>query len=219
MAEHTTAHLWINTTIAVCAFLAAAGNALFNWMAYGLKSEMLFFSGNFSYDCNLQFAKDGSTGVLGLCWMVTVTNRIETRTAIVNHQAFFVLPRGLSFYSGFTEIEDDQGRPITFPIVLDGGDAKSYMMRVPVPVPESVVKIIESVPGLSSARSSRLIVLKNAASKENVDIVGNQVEVRGNIGNEVISWKPGFNTAVGRINFTTGRGNIFSATLRYPPGT
>jgi hypothetical protein len=74
MAEHTKAHLWINTIIAGLAFLASGASAIFTYRNFNLSTESIGLSGSFTYDCLLSTGKRVSSSnnkpvsEVGLCW-------------------------------------------------------------------------------------------------------------------------------------------------------
>jgi hypothetical protein len=243
MAELSKAHLWINTGIAISAFLASATSALYAYNTYTLKDESLSFSALPTWDCRIEYQKIGDGGVLGLCWLVTVTNQSDRRTSIISHQAFeledvtvanqsdrrtsisghqlFDLKaRGSIYRSGYTEIEDvGSGHPTSFPIVLDSGEAKSYIFRVPISVPSSVAKIIESASKTDSAsRHLTFKELEHDTFDAGLDILGTPVTVR-HFSPDLYDaeYDTGFRKVIGQMKLVTGRGREFNCNMAFPP--
>jgi hypothetical protein len=218
MAEYTKAHLWLNTAVACLALAASSGSAIFSWRSYQLKRESIGFIARTALDCKVQYQKFGDAGLLGLCWMVTITNQSESRTSIVTHQVFSLINGARSFHSGFTEVESVKGETTQFPIILDGGEAKSYLVRAPFDIPPPVVKVVE---GILVGRPSQVFQLSDFQRllfHENLDLIGNHVTLKYlDAGAFAASWDSNQRFAVAQAQFETGRGNAFVVQMSYPP--
>jgi hypothetical protein len=120
MAEHTKAHLWINTTIALCALAASLASAAISWGSFKMKTENLEFLVTTDRDCGLP-ADDTQTNsaryFTEACWNLTITNNSERRTSIVKFD-------GYQF-----SLSDAEDHRTAFPIVIDGGDAKTFRIH------------------------------------------------------------------------------------------
>lgn len=215
MAEHTRAHLWLNTIIAFIALGISAWSGYVAWQTYHLKTESLGFTVNATYECPLEFRKLGNEGVLSLCWLVTITNQSDIRISIVRVQAFDVTDNGPIFRSGFSILENARGEAISPPLSLGPGEPQQYIMRVPVSVPAAVASLAETLPhGVS------LHQLQSLALRSSLDVIGNKVDVKyfdDQKREAAVSWKYGMRVAIGEIHFFTGRGNMFSAQMSFPP--
>src|SRR4051812_33958961 len=106
MAEHTKAHLWLNTTIAILALAASGLSGVFSWRMYDLKREAVGF-GALLADCELEVKAIGPETVLGLCWNVLIVNQSDVRTSIVWHDVVTMAKQGERKYGGFTSLQND----------------------------------------------------------------------------------------------------------------
>jgi hypothetical protein len=199
MAEQPKAHLWVNTGIAGLALLTSLASAVFASQTYGLKTESLGFNVQPTTDCKLQFVKILSGGALGLCSIGTVTNQSELRTSLVSYQAFDVSRGKRSYTSGFVELEDGHGKPVQAPIVLEGGEARSFVMRVPVAVPAAVANIVVRL----QEQSANMATIMREAATAGFDIVGHVI-VQDAGGGRVITWSEDSIVAEGEMIFQTG---------------
>lgn len=215
MAEHTRAHLWLNTGISILAVVVSAFSGVISWQSASLKREDLGFTINPTYSCTVEFHKEGDGGALSVCWIVMMTNRSNSRLSIVRAQAFETTGGNAVFRSGFRMLEDMHGSLVGLPINLDGGESAQYLMRIPIAVPVSIAALVEKSPDNSS-----LYQLKRSAQEVGLDIVGNVVRVHyydETKQSGTVSWDSSMNVSTGEIRFYTGRGNKFTATMSFPP--
>lgn len=216
MAEPTKVQLWFNTGIACLAFFASAVSGFFAWRAYELKSESIGSNLTFTYNCHVEYIKIDQRGVLGLCWSGTIANQSDSRTSIIGVRAVTETERGEVEYGGFSSVQDDI-KPAVFPIVIDAGEARRYLFRVPTEVPQSVAKIVDGMltktPGLYLSLAS----VKDALADVGLDILGNSIEVRKIDNQSVITWPQNPRSVVGVLRLYTGRGNTFVVRTRFPP--
>jgi len=216
MAKHPRLHFGLSTVMAVAALVLSGISLVFTWKTYDRSNESLGFIARSTYECPLEFQKADSDGILSLCWFVTITNRSETRTSIIEYQAFDVSNGQPVYRSGFPVIENEKGGRITTPIVLDGGDARTYLMRVPFSVPSEVASLAETLPQVATLHQ-----LQSVALKSNLDVIGNKVSVRIYDPQEerqaIISWPSDMRVDLGEIRLWTGRGSMFSTQMSFPP--
>jgi hypothetical protein len=125
-------------------------------------AEVVGFTSNFTFQCPLEF----DSIFLSLCWLVTITNQSDSKTSIVIVQAFDNSDNKKSFASGFPVIEDFNGTSLGLPLVLDGGEAHQYLIRVPIRVPEAVATLAAKMP-----QGSSLKALQHALLESNLDFV------------------------------------------------
>ena len=158
------------------------------------------------------FSKFGDAGALGLCWIVTIINQSDSKLSIVSYQVEEVTNRRSMYRSGFLEVEEMQGGAAALPIYLDAGEARSYVVRVPIGVSEAVAKVIDE---LKTARAKWSVQeAQSRAFSAGFDLVGNPVEVKSfDGGATLVSWKDMSRLAVAQVRFETGRGNAFSKQL------
>jgi hypothetical protein len=207
MADHSKAHLWFNTFIA-----ASAVSSVFAWRTYNLKAEDLGFVSNLTFDCKLEYHDD----VLGICWHLTITNQAETRTSIV-HEAIVDLekPSGTTVFKAtryfrFTEFATDQGtNPFaSSPVVLDAGEARRFLVRLPVHVPDNVAKVINGVMNTSQKNELQIKDIQKPLADSGLDMIGNALRPGSGFG-----YLSEPRQVSGQIWLTTGRENRFTAQL------
>src|SRR5262249_46323552 len=146
------------------------------------------------------------------------TNQSETRTSIVR-ETIVGFKKGLqsfemSRYFGFTEFETDQGtNPFaSSPVVLDAGEARRFLVRLPVRVPDSVAKIINEVVNSTDKTKLRLKDIQKPLADNGLDMIGNAT--RRDLGFGYLTMP---RQVTGQISLTTGREHHFTAQLTYPP--
>ena len=210
MAEHTKLHLWLNTTIAALALVAAGASAYISWRTYEFKDKSIGFSPAAYYpDCRLEYVSVKEGHAIGLCWHVTISNESDTKISLVDHQAFMGEEPPSWRNPIVTEVEGDNGSVARFPIVLEGGAAQKYLLRVPLPLPAHTNSLVKDFWEQQRDSSPTLKALETFLFKHYTDFYGNVFEP-----------KPGLQTwtlTVAQMKFTTGRGNIFTAQLFAPP--
>jgi hypothetical protein len=214
MADHSKVHLWVNTFIACLALVVSAASSVVAWRTYGLKTEALGFVSNLTFDCKLEY----HDGVLGICWTLTITNQSETRTSIVRETIYnFDKTSGdfkMTRYLKFTEFETDKGsNPFaSSPVVLDAGEARRFLVRLPVRVPDGVAEVINEVLNSGNRTTLQLKEIERPLADNGLDMIGNAVRP-GSIGFGYLSVP---RQVTGQISLTTGRENRFAAQLVYP---
>jgi hypothetical protein len=214
LAEQTKTHLWINTGIAVLAFIASGTSAFYTWRSYELKGEAIDFTAYYTTDCKVEY----HSGALGLCWVVTITDPSETPVTLVRHQAFDLSFQGKIYRSGFTEIEDGQDHPVSFPVTVDNGHPLTFVVRVPIGVSSKVVEILDRLIRESPNTPFRIKDFEGATNTLAMDIIGNQIDMNTFDGGQVKEWKSDYRVAIGVVDFESGSKNVFAAILKYPPG-
>jgi hypothetical protein len=214
MANQSKTHLWLNTFIAL---VASAGSSYFASQTYFLKTESIGLIPSETFDCKAEFHKEGDGGSLGLCWIVTLTNQSDTRASVVSGTVREVAKAGLVYRSGFTEFEDTKGQALTFPIVLDGGEARSYLVRVPVQVTKAVAEVIAKA--LAAKPEQSLKELQYQTFAKQLDLVGNEVNAHDTGSGWITIWSLPMNqgTTFAQVEVSTGRGRSFQTQMRYPP--
>jgi hypothetical protein len=217
MADHTKFHLWLNTAIAAVAFGASGASALFSYWTYNLKGESLGFAVAPTVNCRAEYHELSDAGVIGLCYVVAITNQSDSRTSIISHEAFSSTGSGNTHYSGFTEIESMRGEFVDFPIVLESGEARSYVFRVPIAVPQSVARVIKTLSAQTKVDALALASVRNAVADAGLDFLGTSIDVKKDGQQYLMTWPNNFRQATGFVTFRTGRGNTFVARMTYPP--
>lgn len=201
---------WVGAVFSLVALILSGASYYNSTQSDKRKDESLGFTSNFTYECPLEF----DSMVLSLCWVVTITNQSESKTSIVLAQAFDNSDNNKMFVSGFPVIEDSNGALVGLPIVLDGGEAHQYVIRVPIRVPPAVAAQAAKLP-----KGAPLKKLQEALLESKIDLVGNEVDVRffdDQNKSSIISWTHGMHMAIGNVQFMTGRKKLFVATLTFP---
>jgi hypothetical protein len=214
--KNTMGQICVNTAVALLALIVSTISALFSWWTYELKDESVGFSSLIDFNCNIEFQRIGDHGILGLCWTLTISNQSDSTISLVSHQAFSELKQGLVFYSGFNEMEDGKGNPLSSPIVLNSGVSQSYLVRGAVEIPKSVVEVIDKLP--AAGNGLQMVDLKNAAANAELDVIGNHIDIKTYAGGGAqMTWGLGYQTAIVLMKFESGRGHMFVAQLAFPP--
>ena len=209
-AEGTDYFKWVGAAVSLVALILSGASYYNSIQSDKRKDESLGFTSNITFQCPLEF----DPAFLSLCWLVTITNQSDSKTSIVIVQAFDNSDNKKSFASSYPVIEDSNGAPVGLPLVLDGGEAHQYLIRVPIRVPEAVAAQAAKMP-----KGSSLKALQHALLDSNLDFVGNQIDVRFSDEQKqhaIVSWTHGMHMAVGNVHFMTGRSKLFLATLVFP---
>ena len=187
----------------------------FGWQTDRLKSESLLIAGHPTSACSVKVGAAES----GICWSVIIANGSENRLSIIRANWRRILPSGGAVL-GFDFLSSD-GKPLPFPINLDGGEGKQITVRAVLLVTSDVADVNRSL-GEDQHRDQSLslrdVQLRLAAA--GLDVLGNKVNpVRD--GKDVIGWRweSPFRQEVDLLTLRTGRGGAFSATLDYPSTT
>ena len=210
-------HDWINSAGVVLALIVAGVSAYFSWQTFESKKDAIGFSVLPTNRCKVQFQKIESGGFLGICWSVTLINQSENKLAIVRARTFGVKNGARFYFSGFQEMEGTSGGEVVLPIVLDGGEARTIIVRAPVEVSETVAKIVESLPRPLSAISMNS--LSHTLATHQLDFVGNSLDLLKSEG-KIFGWqlRSPVKYALALLEIKTGRGAIFSTPFVWPPG-
>jgi hypothetical protein len=154
--------------------------------------------------------------VLGICWHLTITNQAETRTSIVEEaivdfeKASGTMVFKATRYGRFTEFETDQAtNPFaSSPVVLDAGEARRFLVRLPVHVPDNVAKVINGVMNTSQKNELQIKDIQKPLADSGLDMIGNALRPGSGFG-----YLSEPRQVSGQIWLTTGRENRFTAQL------
>jgi hypothetical protein len=165
--------------------------------------------------------KLGSDGLLGLRWVVTLSNRSENRLSLVDGRVSSVNNQGaISWTSGFTSVENIDGTPFNSPVALNGGEAKQFLVRAPVQVPASVVQVLDDLPGTNGKPLAGMSLnqVGFALARRRLDYLGDSIDVDLD-GRKIVGWqlKPPYKSTTNVWEIQTGRGAKFIAFLVWPP--
>jgi hypothetical protein len=206
MAEPSARHEWINTCIAGVALLVAGAAAYFSWQANQMKKENLAILASSTDDCPFDILTGQDLPKVTLCWLVTLSNKSEVRLSIVGYQVVEVLRNNSTEeIPSYQHLETVDGKPLSLPINLDGGEAKQILVRAPTSVP-SVVTAIAQMPEYKRYKSgsSSSLSLRKAGEilfAAGMDILGNRIPHKS--GDKIRS-----RTML--LSMTTGRGVTFN---------
>jgi hypothetical protein len=204
-------HEWINSFGVVAALGASI---YFGWRTDWLKSENLLLIGRPTSACSVKVGAAHS----GVCWSVIIANGSENRLSIIQVNWRRILPSAAAVL-GFDFLSSD-GKPLAFPINLDGGEGKQIIVRAALLVTSDVADINRAL--VEHQRQDHLWSLRDVQLRfaaAGLDVLGNKVNTVRN-GEEVIGWRweSPFRQEVDLLTLRTGRGGTFSTTLSYPSG-
>jgi hypothetical protein len=220
VAEHSKAHLWTNTFIALCALGVSGLSSLFSYWSYSLKGEAISFEANFTTQCPLDVKiKDAKRpkilddGYITLCWHVVVSNRSDSRTTVIRYDTEETKSDHLTVFGLRAIVDDADGQPAQIPKVFESGEARSYLLRIQVQYAPELAATYQALLARPNSATLTLSDAQEAACNAGFDLVGNHLN--GNCYN----WF-GYTTAEPitsvRFRIWTGRGNSFALKLEYP---
>ena len=204
-------HEWINS-VGVVAALVVSG--YFGWHSDRLKSESLLITGSPTGTCSVKVGAAESA----LCWSVIIANGSENRLSIIEANWRRILSSGATAVLGF-DFLTPEGKPLPFPVNLDGGEGKQITVRAVVLLSSDVADVTRAIgEDQPQPQSLRDVQLRIAAA--GLDVLGNKVNPVKD-GENVIGWRweAPFRTEVDLLTLKTGRGGAFSTTLAYPSPT
>jgi hypothetical protein len=208
-------HDWINSIGVGVAILGAAAASWFAYHSANLKAESLSFATVPDYSCRFEHQRLGDSEWVGLCWAVTIKNVSEDKTSVTAYSTSDINGT-IAHWDGLHTLELPNGG---LPLVLDGGDSKSFLVRVPVKTPASVTQLITAfvAPKVKSGGNLKLSDVVDELAKRGLDVLGNSVtpiiadgKVRG------MQWTPDAKGATGILAVTSVRGH-FQTLMAWPP--
>lgn len=220
MADRTTIHQWVNSTVAVMALVVSGVSALFTWQGNQAKKEALAMTVKPTGACRTEYHQGEGAGQIGLCWAVTLANGSENRLSIVDYKLVGIEDAGMVQLGPFQNFEAMDGTPLGLPLTLDGGEAKEIIVRAGIKLPPYIVHAIAQMPEYQNHNLDKMSIdaVQRSLALAKMDIVGNAVDpmlVDGKLLG--FSIQSPFKRAVNLLVLTTGRGTNFHATLTYPP--
>ena len=150
---------------------------------------------------------------------MTLANDSEDRLSIVDYRVFSVQESGLSLLGGFDNLEGEDGKSLTLPLNLDGGEAKKVFVRAGFMVPVAVARVIEQLPDFKSRTLTTMPLksIENVLAAAGLSPLGDTVQPMLDEG-KVMGWSfP--NTpkrAMAVLHVKTGRGSEFDRHMGYP---
>jgi hypothetical protein len=228
-SSRSSLHEWIHSVGIIITFCPAGFSAWQSWIVFQLKKEDILTTVSFNHDCHAEyqnFQALGSSaihGFLGLCWIVTISNKSENRVSILETAIFSVDKEGNSSQAGFGfhTTEEIAGGSVRYPVTLEGGAAHQFLVRAPVWLPASVSSIIDELFRTLKKPVSELSLkeVEDAVAEHNLDILGDSIEVVRD-GGKISGWSlpRGFKTISAIWQIETGRGGRFRVVMHWPPG-
>ncbi len=217
-AERSVWHEWINTGIAGVALLASGVAAVLAWQANQAKKEALSIVPQLTGACRTEYHGNANGGQIGLCWSVTLANDSEDRLSIVDYRVFS--GDGLAWFGSFQNLEAEDGKPLSLPLNLDGGEARKVIVRAGFPVPAAVAHVIGQMPEFKSLALGSVSIgaLQHVLAAAGLDYVGNTVQPMITDG-KVTGWSypSSLKHVTAVLNIETGRGSVFNGNMSYPP--
>jgi hypothetical protein len=231
LAEHSRFHSWFNTVLACIAMVIAASSAFISWKSYSLNVESFGLTSDFTYNCPFEFGMmrefhptDKQSHFVGLCWQVTIANQSGTRASIVDSSSAFPMEGHPPKKWIAASILDQKGHTLAAPISFDGGEARTVVVRIGVPITDALWKLIEDAikaPDGTKPQAKDLETLTDVASmaaQAKLDTLGNPVTVSEAGPVYVIGFPSDYKKAIVNFRVQTGRGNFFETQLTYPNG-
>jgi len=203
-------HEWINS-IGIVAALGVSG--YFGWQSTLLRKESLLITSRATGACSVKVGAAESA----LCWSVIIANGSEDRLSIIQANWKRLLPSA-AVVLGFDFATPD-GKALSFPLNLDGGEGKQIMVRATILVTSDVADINRKI-GEAQSHPQPLHDVQLQIASAGLDTLGNKVNPVKN-GANVIGWRweSTYRSEVDLLTFSTGRGGTFSGTLAYPSPT
>ena len=219
----------LNSIGVVIAILTGLFGAYQGWEAKRGQNENVSTAPSFTPQCQVQYQKVVNSGAIGLCWLVTISNTSSSKLSIVAadvwNRPLVVDEKGRGHYRGMNQIggfrkfenEGDE-QPPQFPIILDGGESKNILVRVPVLVPTAVAQAIESIIQSNGGSAIPMVLgkLQHELFERGLDYMGGKPVVLGP-GSYMLKFDHG--PIMNQLELTSGRGQKFYSLLTYPPPT
>lgn len=226
--KQSKAHLWVNSIIAALALGVAGISAYTSWQANSLNHEessllrredISASAAPAEVGCKFGIAEDTYDGKrhndLLMCWHVVIANKSELRIAFVDDVAG--VPPGYSF-PGLNALEDSNGSILSYPIVLDGGQALSFVVRWPIEIPDRIASLAADLQyKIGTVAPFSLDALVNKAHSVGFDLLGNEMR-KDKTGYRYIQPLEKMSFASENFSLCTGRRTCFDISLGYPWG-
>lgn len=219
MVKSTELREWFSIAIAIGALAVSAYAVVQARQANQARKELVTITAEANETCQAEYIRIGNRGELGLCWSVILANDSEDRLSIIKYRVFSVQHGQLAWFGGFRNLEGEDGKPISPPLILNGGEARRVIVRAGFPVPAAVARVIGRMPEFKSAAHAPVSLgrVQHALAAAGLDYIGNSVQ-RMFYEGKLFGWalSPGARKAVAVLHVETGRGNEFSKTMSYP---
>jgi hypothetical protein len=209
-------HEWVNSVGVLLAISVSGFSAYLSWQTSRLKYEDVTSLATLTHSCNAEYQKSNGYGVLGLCWIVTLSNRSENKLSLITGRVYSLYAQGPVSWEmwGFNSVENIDGTPFNFPITLDGGEAKRVLVRAPVQVPPSVAQVLDNL----VTKGMSLQQVGFALTQRRLNYLGDPVDVVLDHDGKIVSAQltPPYKSITSVWEIQTGRGTKFLTSLVYP---
>jgi hypothetical protein len=220
LAEHSRLHLWLNTALACIAIVVSAVSAFISWKSYSLNVESFGFSSNFTYDCPLAIGGTSTKNQsiswwVGLCWQMTIANQSGSRASVVDYSSKLSSEGHLP-----TDVLDQNGPTLAKPIGFDGGEARTIVVRVSVPITDALQKLIDdAIKRPTDKKPETLNDVASIAAEAKLDVLGHPATVSEMDSLAyLVRFPSDYKKSIVTFRLQTGRGSVFETQLIYPTG-
>lgn len=220
MAEQSRLHVWLNTAIACSALIAVGISDLISWKTYSFNIESFGFNSDFTYDCPFKSMTSVGKGdfhtTVGLCWQLTIANQSTSRVSTLGYEA--ATSEGHSSTPLVVEVDDRKGKQLLLPMSFDGGEARTVLVQVDLPITNALGKIIADTMKSQTKRIETLADAASIAAQAKLDVLGNPVSVSqiGGYSLYLIQFPADYKKTIVSFRVDTGRENVFATHLVYP---
>ncbi|WP_143059933.1 hypothetical protein [Burkholderia contaminans] len=219
-SKSTKLHEYINSVIATLALVVGGASAYFSWQANEAKREALTMAAIPTGECAVQYSGGPKIGIVGLCWKVTIANQSEGRLSIVNQDLSNIVQGKPTFLGGqFDNLETVDGQRLSLPIMLDGGEARTIIVRAPTMVSEKVAplvwKLLTAQEGEQKPRALKVGELLHALRQERTDVMGNTLDPLAD-GIDAWTYRNPISYADSVFKVVTARGTVSTVEMTEP---
>ncbi|RQS86455.1 hypothetical protein DF048_31940 [Burkholderia seminalis] len=171
-------------------------------------------------ECAVQYSGGPKMGIIGLCWKVTIANQSEDRLSIVNQDLSNIVHGKRTFVGGkFDNLETVDGQHISLPIMLDGGEARTVIVRAPTMISEKVAplvwKLLTAQGGEQKPKTLKVSELLQELRQERTDLMGNDLEPIAN-GVDAWAYRNPISYADTLFKVVTARGTVSTVEMTEP---
>lgn len=219
-SKSTNLHEWINSIVAALALIVGSASAFFSWQANEAKREALTMTAIPTGECAVQYSGGPKMGIVGLCWKVTIANQSEDRLSIVNQDLSNIVQGKPTFVGGkFDNLETVDGQHLSLPIMLDGGEARTIIVRAPTMISEKVAplvwKLLTAQGGEQEPKALKVSELMQELRQERTDVMGNDLEPIAS-GVDAWTYRNPISYADSVFRVETARGTVSTVEMTEP---
>lgn len=146
---------------------------------------------------------------------MTIANQSGSRASVVDYSSKLSSEGHLS-----TDVLDQKGHTLAKPIGFDGGEARTIVVRVSVPITDALQKLIDdAIKRPTDKKPETLNDVASIAAEAKLDVLGHPATVSEM---DSLAYAVGFPSdykkSIVTFRLQTGRGNVFETQLIYPTG-